>query len=154
PPGQADQRAESDRHHHPRGPRLDPADPAPGGRGATELLAGLHRHDPRLLLSARDAEQLAPGVAAWLERDAGPEGVRHALTAHLPPEPLRRPAAFLAHRLTAELPPPAASPARTAHPLRNCDRCDRAFRAPEPGVCGGCRASAPSEQETRGQLTP
>ncbi|WP_373295892.1 helix-turn-helix domain-containing protein [Streptomyces roseolilacinus] len=132
-----------------------PAHPAPALlRAATELLAGLHRHDPRLLLSARDTEHLAPGVAAWLERDAGPEGVRHALTAHLPPEPLRRPAAFLAHRLTAELPPPAASPARTAHPLRNCDRCDRAFRAPEPGVCGGCRASATSEQETRGQLTP
>ncbi|MDT9681733.1 helix-turn-helix domain-containing protein [Streptomyces sp. TRM76323] len=132
-----------------------PAHPAPALlRAATELLAGLHRHDPRLLLSARDAERLAPGVAAWLERDATPEGVRHALTAQLPPEPLRRPAALLAHRLTAELPPPAAGPVRTAHPLRNCDRCDRAFRASEPGVCGGCRTSSPSEQETCGQLTP
>jgi hypothetical protein len=36
---------------------------------ATEVLAGLRRTDPRLLLSATDAEHLAPGVAAWLERD-------------------------------------------------------------------------------------
>ncbi|MFE1578561.1 helix-turn-helix domain-containing protein [Streptomyces fradiae] len=108
-------------------------------KAATELLAGLHRHDPRLVLSARDTEELAPGVAAWLERDVTPEGVRQALL-RLPGEPLRYPAAFLAHRLTADLPPPVAGPVSPPHPLQNCDVCDRAYRAPEPGVCGGCRA--------------
>ncbi|MFG2885614.1 helix-turn-helix domain-containing protein [Streptomyces sp. NPDC048297] len=112
---------------------------------ATDLLAGLRRHDPRLLLSACDTAHLAPGVAAWLERDVSPTAVRHALTAHLPDEPLCRPAAFLAHRLTAQLPPPppfraqASPPPATRHPLRNCDGCDRAFRSPTPGRCHDCR---------------
>ncbi|OII64485.1 hypothetical protein [Streptomyces sp. CC77] len=109
-------------------------------RSAADLLAGLRREEPRLMLSGRDIEQLAPGVAAWLERDASPEAVRHALTAHLPPEPLRRPAAFLAHRLTDALPPPSTRPVRT-DPLQNCDLCDHAFRAPEPGLCRACRTA-------------
>jgi hypothetical protein len=116
---------------------------------AVDVLAGLRRHDPRLLLSATDAEHLAPGVAAWLERDLTPTAVRHALTENLPAEPLIRPAAFLAHRLTAQLPPPPpfrppASPApEPRHRLQNCDGCDRAFRAPVPGRCLDCRTGLP-----------
>ncbi|GAA3374323.1 helix-turn-helix domain-containing protein [Streptomyces sannanensis] len=111
-------------------------------QAATELLAGLHHADPRLLLSARDTERLAPGVAAWLERDVTPAAVRHALTTGLPSEGVRRPAALLAHRLTAQLPPPPAFRAPSGGPplpLQNCDSCDRAFRAPEPGRCRDCR---------------
>ncbi|MFB7245433.1 helix-turn-helix domain-containing protein [Streptomyces populi] len=124
-----------------------PASPSPALlRTAVDLLADLRREDPRLLLSATDAEHLAPGVAAWLERDLTPTAVRHALTSTLPDEPLHRPAALLAHRLTAQLPPPppfrapASSPA-VRHPLQNCDNCDRAFRGPEPGRCGDCRTA-------------
>ncbi|MEV1061563.1 helix-turn-helix domain-containing protein [Streptomyces sp. NPDC050263] len=121
---------------------------------ATDLLAGLRRADPRLLLSATDAEHLAPGVAAWLERDLTPTAVRHALTSDLPSEPLYRPAAFLAHRLTAQLPPlpPYRAPERpppVRHPLRNCDTCDRAFRGSEPGTCRAC-ASADGISEIPG----
>ncbi|MFE5615369.1 helix-turn-helix domain-containing protein [Streptomyces sp. NPDC056543] len=121
-----------------------PAYPAPDLlRTALDVLAGLHREDPRLLLSATDAEHLAPGVVAWLERQMPPSAVRHALTSGLPPDRLHRPAALLAHRLTAQLPPlppfrAADSPPPVIHPLQNCDACDRAFRAPEPGTCGGC----------------
>lgn len=134
----------------PRKRRL-PAVPQPSHpwpallQAALDVLAGLRRQDPRLLLSATDAEHLAPGVAAWLERDLTPTAVRHALAADLPDEPLIRPAAFLAHRLTAQLPPPPpprppASPAPgPRHPLQNCDGCDLAFRAPEPGRCRKCR---------------
>ncbi|MFF3335138.1 helix-turn-helix domain-containing protein [Streptomyces sp. NPDC002888] len=110
---------------------------------ASDLLAGLRRHDPRLLLSTCDTVHLAPGVAAWLERDVSPTAVRQALTEDLPPEGLRRPAALLAYRLTAQLPPPppfrapAAPPPPVRHPMRNCDGCDRGFRSPEPG--GRCR---------------
>ncbi|MGW0839702.1 helix-turn-helix domain-containing protein [Streptomyces sp. NPDC002787] len=57
-------------------------------RTATDLLAVLRRHDPRLLLTETDAEHLAPGVVAWLERDVAPTAVRHALTTDLPDEPL------------------------------------------------------------------
>jgi hypothetical protein len=115
---------------------------------ATDLLAGLRRHDPRLLLSACDTAHLAPGVAAWLERDVSPTAVRHALTADLPPEGLRRPAALLAHWLIAQLPPPPpfrapAPPPTVRHPLQNCERCDRAFRSPTPGHCHDCRTDLP-----------
>lgn len=111
---------------------------------ATDLLADLRREDPRLLLSTRDTSHLAPGVAAWLQRDLTPTAVRQALTTDLP-DPLCRPAALLAHRLTTQLPPPPpfrapASPPPVRHPLRNCDSCDRAFRGPEPGRCGVCSA--------------
>ncbi|MEU6684461.1 helix-turn-helix domain-containing protein [Streptomyces sp. NPDC046832] len=132
-----------------------PSYPAPALlQTAVDILAGLRRHDPRLLLSATDAEHLAPGVAAWLERDLTPTSVRHALTANLPDEPLIRPAALLAHRLTAQLPPPPpfrppASPAPgPRHPLQTCDGCDRAFRAPGPGRCRECRESDDQVPET------
>ncbi|WCD97701.1 helix-turn-helix domain-containing protein [Streptomyces sp. HUAS 31] len=124
-----------------------PAYPAPTLlRTATDLLTDLRRHDPRLLLSAQDTAHLAPAVAAWLERDVGPAAVRHTLTADLPPQPLCRPAALLAHRLIAQLPPPPpfrapAPPPTVRHPLQTCEDCDRAFRSPTPGACRDCRAT-------------
>lgn len=121
-----------------------PAYPAPSLlHQATDLLTDLRHHDPRLLLSARDTAHLAPGVAAWLEREVDPTAVRHALTRDLPPDGPRRPAALLAHRLTALLPPPPPfhGPPPVRHPLQNCDTCDRAFRAPEAGRCRDCRSS-------------
>ncbi|MFD5653729.1 helix-turn-helix domain-containing protein [Streptomyces sp. NPDC127039] len=134
----------------PRPRKPLPAVPRPAYLGpgilqaATDLLASLRRHDAGLLLSACDTARLAPGVAAWLERDVAPAAVRRALTADLPPEGVRRPAAFLAHRLTARLPPPppfraSAAPTPVRHPVQNCDGCDRGFRAPEPGRCRDCR---------------
>ncbi|MFB7929166.1 helix-turn-helix domain-containing protein [Streptomyces sp. NPDC056039] len=126
-----------------------PACPAPALlQQATDLLTGLRREDPRLLLSAGDTAHLAPGVAAWLERDVTPTAVHHALTTDLPPEPLRRPAALLAHRLTAQLPPlpayRAPEPPRAApRPLVNCDGCDRAFRGTGGGRCGDCQSDSP-----------
>ncbi|WP_326741757.1 helix-turn-helix domain-containing protein [Streptomyces sp. NBC_01768] len=112
-------------------------------RVAVELLADLRRHESRLLLGEADIRRLAPAVAAWLERDARPDVVRRTLVADLP-ESLTRPAGLLAHRLTALLPPPLpTAPADEAaprrDPLQNCDGCDRAFRAPEPGHCRECR---------------
>ncbi|MFD5439934.1 helix-turn-helix domain-containing protein [Streptomyces tendae] len=124
-----------------------PSCPAPALlQAAVDVLTGLRRRDPRLLLSATDAAHLAPGVAAWLEREIAPTAVSHALTENLPNEPLVRPAAFLAHRLTAQLPPPppirqpvpSAVP-ESRHPLQNCDGCDRGFRSPHPGRCRDCR---------------
>ncbi|MFE0254642.1 helix-turn-helix domain-containing protein [Streptomyces sp. NPDC059010] len=110
---------------------------------AADLLAGLRHHDPRLLLSERDTAHLAPGVAAWLERDVTPTAVRHTLTTGLPPGPLCRPAALLAHRLTTQLPPPPpfTPPPAIRHPLQTCDGFDRAFRSPAPGRCRDCRTN-------------
>lgn len=113
-------------------------------RTAAEILAGLRRHDARLMLSARDVGRLAPAVSAWLERGVEPGAVQRTLTAMLPQEPINHPAAFLAHRLTELLPPPlpavpAVPVAPRVDPLQNCDRCDHAFRAPEPGYCSACQ---------------
>ncbi|WP_406740017.1 helix-turn-helix domain-containing protein [Streptomyces atratus] len=113
-------------------------------RTALDLLADLRRHEPRLLLGEADIHRLAPAVAAWFERDAHPDAVRRTLVADLPGS-LTRPAGLIAHRLTTLLPPPlptavpAEEPAPRHDPLQNCDGCDRAFRAPEPGHCRECR---------------
>ncbi len=140
---------EASERHVPRKPLPAvprPACPSPALlQAAADVLADLRRHDPRLLLSISDTAHLAPGVAAWLERDVSPVAVRHALTGDLPSEGLRRPAALLAHRISARLPPPppfrapAASP-DVRHPLQTCDGCERAFRAPARGLCRDCRS--------------
>ncbi|MEU3555376.1 helix-turn-helix domain-containing protein [Streptomyces fragilis] len=113
---------------------------------AVELLTGLRRHAPELTLSACDVEHLTPGVVAWFEREATPHTVRRAVLHGLPEEGLRRPAAFVAYRLTADLPAPmpvrvplpAAERLPERHPLRNCEQCDRGYRGPDPQRCREC----------------
>lgn len=114
-------------------------------RTAVALLSGLRRHAPHLVLSESDIEQLAPGAAAWLENDAHPDAIRHALTSDLP-QPLKHPAKLLKHRLTRLLPPALPGvqevdpPRRTlTTPFQTCEGCDRAFRSPAPGHCRDCR---------------
>ncbi|MFG2554036.1 helix-turn-helix domain-containing protein [Streptomyces sp. NPDC048581] len=126
-------------------PPPSPQTPA-APRTAVDLLAGLRAYDSRLLLAERDVHRLAPAVSAWLERGVPPTAVQRTLTNGLPKDPILHPAAFLAHRLEALLPPslpapaPRPSPIR-ADPLQTCDGCDRAFRAPTPGRCRDCRTS-------------
>ncbi|MER7697154.1 hypothetical protein [Streptomyces sp. NPDC096095] len=127
----------------PTAPKPPPTPlPRPSGatpeldRAATALLGDLRRHAPQFTLSETDIRQLAPGVAAWLERDAHPDTIRHTLT-NDPPHPLRHPAKLLRHRLTALLPPPLpgsldlVAPTRpriAVTPFQTCDDCDRAYR--------------------------
>ncbi|MFF3291840.1 helix-turn-helix domain-containing protein [Streptomyces sp. NPDC003023] len=118
-------------------------------RVAADLLAGLRRDEPRLLLGERDVRRLAPAVAAWLEREATPDAVRRALTADLP-EHLRQPAGFLAHRLTALLPPPLPDlpEPEVIHPMQDCEgTCTRVFRAPDAGLCLDCRLEAQAKAD-------
>ncbi|GHC70308.1 helix-turn-helix domain-containing protein [Streptomyces cinnamoneus] len=136
------------------------AKPSPAGgpvdRPAAELLAGLRRRDPRLLLSEADVRRLAPAVRTWLDRDVGPAQVTRTLTADLPVDPIVWPARLLAHRLSTWLPPalptrpvghrPSAAPESPGRPLpfQTCDGCERAFRAPRPGLCRDCRDGPPA----------
>ncbi|MER5488513.1 helix-turn-helix domain-containing protein [Streptomyces sp. NPDC002812] len=122
-----------------------PRDPDNPGRRrlACEVLAELRRVDSRLLLGERDVRYLAGGVEAWLERGAGVEALVGVLSARLP-DGLRNPAGLIAHRLTAQLPPPLVplprAPAFVApDPFVNCTECDLAFRSPTPGKCKCCR---------------
>ncbi|MEU5283998.1 hypothetical protein AB0G97_08265 [Streptomyces sp. NPDC020755] len=116
-------------------------------RAATALLSDLPRHAPQFTLSEDDLRRLVPGVAAWLERAARPDAIRHALTDD-PPHPLKHPAKLLKYRLTELLPPPPpglhdlaalARPHIRVTPFQTCDDCDRAFRSPTPGHCRDCR---------------
>ncbi|MFB9604907.1 MarR family transcriptional regulator [Streptomyces roseofulvus] len=113
-------------------------------RVALRVLLDLRNADPRLYVSEADADHLALGVAAWLERDASPETIRHALTSHLPKGPLTHPAALLAHRLTTHLPPappplptPTHTPPPPPDPIWLCDDCDVTFKSPAP-TCPSC----------------
>ncbi|MGW1007148.1 helix-turn-helix domain-containing protein [Streptomyces sp. NPDC002520] len=124
--------------------------PTPSGKAA-ELLAGLRAYDSRLILSERDVQRLASFVSRWLDRGVPPTAVVRALTEGLPRGEIKHPAAFLAHRLTAQLPPHLPTPARVPRdtpapprrdPLQTCDGCDRAFRSARPGRCRDCRALA------------
>lgn len=141
----------------PLPPVPQPSQPSPELlRTAADLLAGLRRHNPQMHLSTHDVEHLAPGVAAWLEREVTPAAVRTALTCGLP-FPVLCPPALVAYRLIDQLPPPLPPlppqtaepplpPAPVRHPLRNCDGCDRGFRSPDPdALCREC-----TEERARG----
>ncbi|MFH9243772.1 hypothetical protein ACH4KO_32920 [Streptomyces anulatus] len=142
----------------PPRPLPRPSEPTPElDRAATAFLSDLHRHAPQFMLSETDVRQLAPGVAAWLERGAHPDAMRHALTDG-PPVPLRRPALLLKHRITELLPPPPPGlqelaaltrrPRITVTPFQTCDDCDRAFRSPTPGHCRDCREHRNEDMRT------
>lgn len=130
----------------PRRPLPQPRELTPElHRAASALLADLRRHAPELVLSEDDVEELVPGAAAWLERGAHPDAIRHALTTELP-QPPKYPAKIVRHRLAALLPPPLPgssdlAPVRRtpATPFQTCEGCDRAFRSPDPGHCRDCR---------------
>ncbi|MGW3833675.1 hypothetical protein [Streptomyces microflavus] len=116
-------------------------------RISTALLSDLRHHAPQFTLSEEHVRELVPGVAAWLERDAHPDTIRHTLTTNAP-EPVNYPYQFVKHRLTVLLPPPLPGahdltppPARRnpVTPFQTCDGCERAFRAPTPGHCRDCR---------------
>lgn len=111
---------------------------------AVAILASLRLADPRLILSRREVAELAPAVSEWLAAGVGPAQITVALTARLPDHLRTRPARILAFRLSEPplpAPTPTATPTRPpALPWRNCDGCERAFRAAEPGRhCRDCR---------------
>ncbi|MGW2592486.1 hypothetical protein ACWCXC_19730 [Streptomyces sp. NPDC001515] len=135
-------------------PLPQPSDPStPLLEAAGALLAGLRRDVPQLTLTEGDIASLAPAVVAWFEREASGQDVRRALTSDLP-VPVRYPGKLVRHRLTALLPSPLPAgsgggapgfvPKRTRAvvPMQNCDGCERAFRAAEPGSCRDCREEA------------
>ncbi|WP_413799592.1 hypothetical protein [Streptomyces iranensis] len=124
----------------PAAPSLAEAD-----EQAVAILASLRIVDPRLVLSRREAAELAPAVSQWLATGVGPAQITRALTARLPDRLLTRPARILAFRLS-EPPLPAPTPVAPPStppvlPWRTCDGCDRAFRSAAGERCRDCRAT-------------
>ncbi|MEU1438697.1 helix-turn-helix domain-containing protein [Streptomyces sp. NPDC005786] len=130
-----------------RRPLPQPQNPLPQFlRAAALLLARLKHQDAELSLTDAQIAYLAPGVAAWFERDASPADVRKALTEELP-RPVRFPAQLVRYRLTDSLPSGPALPAAFRPvPMQNCDDCDRGFRSPEPGRCDACEGDRHSNR--------
>ncbi|GGW45608.1 hypothetical protein CP966_19835 [Streptomyces galilaeus] len=112
---------------------------------ALAVLSIVRRIDPRLVVSAREAAQMAPGISEWLA--SGLDGIQIAklLTDGLPDRFLTRPAGILAYRLReTPLPAPPRPPMPLAErpafvPFQDCEGCYRPFRAPHPGRCRDCR---------------
>ncbi|MFE9815742.1 helix-turn-helix domain-containing protein [Streptomyces sp. NBC_00236] len=125
----------------PKVPAPRPEKPSPElDRMASAFLLDLNQRATEFELSEDDIRELTPAVAAWFERKATPAALGRALTTDLP-VPVKFPVKFLEDRLTKRFPsplPPAERPP-LYDPLQNCDGCDRAFRAPEPGNCAECR---------------
>ncbi|MDT0379500.1 hypothetical protein RM572_12065 [Streptomyces sp. DSM 42041] len=119
----------------------DPEPFAPASRQARTILAELGAVDPRLTLSRREIDRLAPGVDAWLASGVRPARITGTLTADLPASFRSRPAAILAWRLAELRPAPSPEPPPPSvpvAPLRNCPECDRAHRSHTPGLCPFC----------------
>ncbi|WP_221348557.1 hypothetical protein [Streptomyces beigongshangae] len=133
---------EEEQAETPPPPALAEADPR-----AIAVLAALRRVDPRLVLSEQEAARLAPAVSRWLAAGLLPTHITDHLTTRLPERFLGRPSGILAYRLR-ETPLPLPAPPRSAAPsvrpaavsVRNCDGCDRGFRAAQPGRCRDCRS--------------
>ncbi|MFJ2824319.1 helix-turn-helix domain-containing protein [Streptomyces toxytricini] len=140
------------------GEEADP-EPAPVEKAARpahpeayDLLARLRLRDPRLVLSERDVERLAPAVSEWLDQGLPPAAVSASLTNGLPLAPIHSPYGLLLHRIRelapARLPTTlltgAARPDGVLHPLRNCPTCDKAHRSPTPGECPPCTRRRPA----------
>ncbi|MFF2507828.1 hypothetical protein ACFVTY_31360 [Streptomyces sp. NPDC058067] len=123
----------------PRPPASRPATPNPE---ASSILRALPLADGRLTLSPREVTSLAPAVAAWLESGANLTTITDALSASLPEGKLHSPAGLLSHRLKTTPTPTAPKPRAKPHPFQDCPKCDRPFRAPEPGKCRDCRERA------------
>ncbi|MFE4643633.1 helix-turn-helix domain-containing protein [Streptomyces sp. NPDC056730] len=108
----------------------------PQGRWVTRTVAydmpsALIRQPP--MPKPKPAPTPAPAPAPAPATMSAPANTRSPARTPSPAPPLPEP----------DPPPLPAAPARPrVVPLQNCDRCDHAFRAPEPGTCPGCRAAS------------
>ncbi|MEY9947286.1 hypothetical protein [Kitasatospora sp. GAS1066B] len=103
-------------------------------REAVATLYRVLRPEPRLRLGEREAHDLAPLVARWLELGSTAADLGRALLGSLPAKVIA-PVELLRYRLERKMPPAAA---QAPTPLRECDRCHDPV--PRPGRCRACAA--------------
>ncbi|MEY9848336.1 hypothetical protein ABH940_005437 [Streptacidiphilus sp. BW17] len=117
---------------------------------AADVLVRVTRREPRLRLGQREAAEVAPLVAQWLERGAGEADLAQALLPGLPPR-VHAALALVRTRLERKMPPIPAARSQEAAGARvrpECDDCGRPVL--EQGLCRPCadvapRGAAPSD---------
>ncbi|WP_369272352.1 helix-turn-helix domain-containing protein [Streptomyces sp. R11] len=111
---------------------------------AVKALHRLAIHEPRLLLTNREAQRLAPLAARWLSEGFHEMEVIRTLTKALP-SPVASAAALVHFRLKNHEPErtPAPMPSQApSEPVNRaeCPKCHRPYRAGHPGgICRDCR---------------
>ncbi|MFF0009618.1 helix-turn-helix domain-containing protein [Streptomyces tibetensis] len=124
-----------------------------------DLLLAIGAEKPEFLLTGKPLRDQGLVVAGMLLEGWTPEQLRQVIAGrNLPDEITTTVGSIVSGRLRQALAGPvpetvgngtymtsamsggvATLPRRTVIPLQNCDRCDHAFRSPEPGLCGPCR---------------
>lgn len=123
-----------------------------------DLLSAIGAEQPKFLLTGQALQDQGMVVAGMLLEGWTPEQLRQVIAGRpLPDEITATVGAIVSARLRQALSGPvpetvgngtymssmsvgvATLPRPTVDPLQNCDRCDHAFRSPEPGLCPPCR---------------
>jgi hypothetical protein len=127
-----------------------------------DLLLAIGAEKPEFLLTGKPLQDQGLVVAGMLLEGWTPEQLRQVIAGRsLPDEITTTVGSIVSSRLRQALAGPvpetvgngtymtsavsggvATLPRQTVAPLRNCDRCDHAFRSPEPGLCRPCREDA------------
>ncbi|MFJ3043636.1 helix-turn-helix domain-containing protein [Streptomyces tendae] len=123
-----------------------------------DLLLAIGNDQPEFLLTGKTLANQGLAVAGMLLEGWTPEQLRQVIAGRPLPEQITTTVgAIVASRLRQALAGPvpetvgngtymqplsvgvATVPRPTVAPMQNCDSCDRAYRSPEPGLCGPCR---------------
>lgn len=130
-----------------------------GRNPGVDLLLAIGAEKPEFLLTGKTLRDQGMVVAGMLLEGWTPEQLRQVIAGrNLPDEITTTVGSIVSSRLRQALAGPvpetvgngtymlssmsggvATLPRQTVVPLQNCDRCDRAFRSPEPGMCPNCR---------------
>lgn len=123
-----------------------------------DLLLAIGNDQPEFLLTGKPLVDQGRAVAGMLLEGWTPEQLRQVIAGRPLPEQITTTVGgIVAGRLRQALAGPvpetvgngtymqplsvgvATLPRPTVDPMQNCDRCDHAYRAPEPGLCPPCR---------------
>jgi hypothetical protein len=120
-----------------------------------DLLVAIGAEKPEFLLTGKTLQDQGMAVAGMLISGWTEDQLRQVIAGRpLPDQITTTVGAIVAGRLRQALTGPvpdsvhsgaamsvgvATLPRQTVIPLQNCDRCDRAFRSPERGLCRDCR---------------
>lgn len=120
-----------------------------------DLLLSIGADRPEFLLTGKTLQDQGMAVAGMLLEGWTAEQLRQVIAGRpLPDQVTTTVGAIVSGRLRQALTAPAPGTVRESSwtsvgvdtvprepviPMQNCDRCDRAFRSPEPGLCRPCR---------------